>query len=189
MLSPKPVQHHRSRKKHRSRIGFSGAGNVRRRAVTRLKQAVTLADVARGREPHPTDQARTKIRQDVAEHVLGDHHVKSPWLEQHVQRGRIYIRTVGLKLRKIYSPLLEDAAHERVGLQYACLVDASYSSRTAPLAALRRQLECVIEYAFTSGSRDAHRVQCGVSILHHAASARIIKSLGLFAQDDKIDFR
>ena len=48
-----------------------------------------VADVAGGREAHPADQARGEVRENVAEHVLGDHHVIEPGLADQIERHRV----------------------------------------------------------------------------------------------------
>jgi len=73
MAAAQPVEHHRRREQHGSRVDLAGAGDVQGAAVAGLEDAVLVAEIG----------------QDVAEHVLGDHDVEIPGPADEIERGGV----------------------------------------------------------------------------------------------------
>ena len=69
MLAAEPSQQHLARHDHGIGIGDVAAGDVRRRAVGRLRHRLALADAEPGREPQAADEPGADVGQDVAELV------------------------------------------------------------------------------------------------------------------------
>ena len=59
--------------------------------MCRLKNSPLISYICRWRETHATHQACGKIRENVAEHILGHYHVKFPRPTNEVQCARIDI--------------------------------------------------------------------------------------------------
>jgi hypothetical protein len=182
-----PVEHHRGRQEHGGGIGLALSGDIGRGAVARLEHRMVVADVGRRRKAHAADQPGAEIRQDVAEHVLGHHHVEVPRPDDQRQRGRVDIDVAGRDVGKRLCPLVEDLAEEGEGLEHVGLVDAGYLARAPALAALFGEAEGEVEQALAGRPGDHHGVAGNLVVLDGAAPVRGEQAFGRFADQHEVD--
>ncbi len=188
-LGGEPVEHHRRGEDRRRRVRLALAGDVGRRAVARLEQPVRVADVGRRRHAHAADQPRGQVGQDVAEHVLGDHHVVVPGLADHVERGRVDVVVPRLDVGKARGALVEDLAEERHRAEHVRLVDAGHAPRAPARLAPPREAEGEVVDALGARAGDDHRVLRLAVLDQDPLAARGEQALGRLADDDQIDPR
>ena len=93
--------------------------------------------------PMPPTVRGPEVGDDVAEHVLGHHHVVEVRTLDHVRRHRVYYRVVRLDIGICGGDLREDPAEERVASQHVRLVAQCDPSLAVPqrAIALARELE------------------------------------------------
>ena len=88
-LRPCQPQQQRRREHERERVGDVLAGDVRRRAVRRLRHRVPSPGIERAAEAEAAGQFGRQVGQDVAEHVGRDHDVEAPRRAHHMRHHRI----------------------------------------------------------------------------------------------------
>ena len=70
MAAAQPGQHHPRGEDLGYGVGDALPGYIGGGTVGRLEDAVTIADVGRGRHTHPADSSCGQVRNDVPEHIF-----------------------------------------------------------------------------------------------------------------------
>ncbi len=128
------------------------AGDVRRRAVDRFVQAAaTVAQRGRRQQAERAGQRGGLVGEDVAEQVLGDHHVVAVRLGQQQHRHRVDQLVLDRHVGIVGGDALHRAAPQPRGFQHVGLVDrgdmagggrAPDRTRGAPRARSRPRCTC-----------------------------------------------
>ena len=71
-------------------LAMSLPGDIRRRAVDRLEQSGAVAETRRRQQAERSAHRAGFVRQDVAEHVLGEDHVEARRRERELHRRRVH---------------------------------------------------------------------------------------------------
>ena len=182
---PQPAEHHSGRQDRGHRIADPLAGDIRGRAVRRLKYSRILTDIPRRRHAHPPHQAGGQIRDDIPVHILHHHHVERLRSLHHVKRQSVDVRVFLLHLRIAGSHLVEEAPEEGHRAKDIRLVHAGHLHRL--LAPLPRQFKGVARQPLRPGAGDHHRVHRHLVAQLDAAVHRSEQSFHVFAQNHQVD--
>ena len=88
------VEHHRGRKNHRNRIGFALSGDIRSRAVHRLKQAGSAAEAGGRQQTERPAERGGGVGKDVTEDVAGQNHIELTRIDHHLHRGVVDVHVL-----------------------------------------------------------------------------------------------
>ena len=164
-------------------------GDVRRRSVRRLEEAVPVADVARRGEAEAADRGGAEVGEDVAEHVLRDDHVEVRGPLHEVERGRVDVRCLELDVGVCGRHVRDDLAEERVRGEYVRLVHAGHPRDAVGRCAgpPLRELERALRDARRAGARDDPGVGDDLAVDAAAAGATGVQALGVLTHDHVVD--
>jgi hypothetical protein len=138
-----------------------------------LEERVVVADVARRRHAEAADGGRRQVREDVAEHVLGDDHVVVAGALDQVHRHRVHVGVLRLDVGVVHRHLVEQRAEERVALEHVGLVDERHATHPVPggAAAAARHLERLAADTQHAGPGDDESIGRHVTADQHAGAA------------------
>ncbi len=174
-----PQQHGRA--EHR-RVGICDAlaGDVGRGAVNRFVHAeLARTERGRGQQAERTGQHRCFVRQNVAEHVLGEDHVEARRLADQVHCCRVDQHVLELDVRELCAQYSFDrCAPQARSLQHIRLVDG-HDALATPLREPARDTRD------TSDFLDAIRAQVAREILGATLLAEV-DAAGQFADDHDV---
>ena len=148
----------------------------------RLEDRVTVTDVCRRCEAHAPDDACREIRQDVPEHVLGDHHIEALGLLHEVKRGRVDVNALGLDVGVLLRDTVKHLPEECHCGQYIGFV----YKRDATLSPGGR-LKGGAHDPLRLRPRDAHRVFDRVGVRSMPRFPLGEQALRVLAVEDDID--
>ena len=161
---------------------------IGRRSPDRLEHRDALGvEVAARGDAHASLDHRAEVRDDVAEHVVGDDHVEARRPVEEVDAARVDVHVVGLDVGELGRELVDhpliQIARER---QHVRLV---HERELAPPVGTHRELEGVAHDPLDPVARvDAllHRDLVLGSLAMEASRARV-QALGVLADDDHVD--
>ena len=179
------LQQHGTREDRRHRIGDAFAGDVRGRAVAGLKDRVAVAQVGGRGHAQPADQPGRQVREDVAEHVLGDDHVEPLRLADELEGRRVDVQVIGRDVRIARGDLVEHGAEEGERAEHVGLVHAGHAR--PGFAAAAGQLEGRADDPRGAAAGDDLGIGGDLIAEHDARAQRGEEPLGALADDDQVD--
>ena len=174
----------RERADRAGRIGDVAARERRRRPVHRLVQRSPVAQARRRQQAERSGYGAGLVREDVAEQVLGEHHVVARRIEREVHRERIHVlvleRDVGIVGRhRGHGPAPQLRRLEHVGLVH----------REQPLAARPREQERHARHPLHFADAVLHRVERRLAVGRDAARLAEVEPAEQLADDDQVGAR
>ena len=108
-----------------------------------LEHGLVVPNVCRWREAKTAHQAGTEIREDITEHVFGDHHIKLPRFLHHPKRCCIDIGMIGCEAGMLGGFGVKDFAEKRKRAEDIGLVHTRHTAGAAALGlAAVGKVEC-----------------------------------------------
>jgi hypothetical protein len=160
---------------------------VGRRAADRLEHAHPgRVDVASRRDAHPSLDHGAQVRDDVAEHVVGDDHIEPRGVIQQVDARGVHVDVIAFDVGELRPNLVDHAPVEVAGVgQHVGLV---HQRHLAPAFGAHREPERVPDDpldAVPGVDRLLHRDLVGRALAVEASGPRV-EALGVLADDDQV---